>query len=735
MPLSSPKPRTPPYPRPVRTPPLLQMEAVECGAAALGILLGHYGLWVPLETLRVDTGVSRNGANAANILKAARQYGLESKGRKLDLDQALRLPPPYIAFWNFNHFLVVDGADAAHVYLNDPAMGPRKVTHEDFSQSFTGIALELTPGPTFVKGGERRNLFGALARRLEHTRPAMLFVLLASLLLVVPGLLVPALLKNFVDDVLVRGSNDWILPLLVGLVIAAIFSALVTALQQRSLLLIQTKLAITSAGEFFWHVLRVPVVFYTQRYVGDVASRVQSCHRLAALLSGPVSTAVVNLLMIGFYFAVMLIYSVPLALLTAGLSVGNALALFLVRKRIGNLNGRLLQQRAKLSGASMAGLQAIETLKATGTEGDFFASWAGYQTNSVNAQQSLSAISSVLSAVPSGINQLLTGLVLGVGGLLIIDGQLSVGGLVAFQSLMGRFTGPVQQFVGFGSQLQEVKGDLQRLDDVLHYPLDQLAEDRASDSAATEIAQETVLPRLLSGAIEVRDLSFGYDRLGPPLIENFSLSIAPGQRVAFVGGSGSGKSTLARLLLGLYQPTSGQILYDGRPVSEIPRAIFTASVGAVDQEIHLFGGSVLDNLRMWDTTIAEERVVQAAKDACIHDEIAQRANGYRSEIGDAQARFSGGQAQRLEIARALARDPAILVLDEATAALEPITEQRIDDHLRRRGCTCIIIAHRLSTIRDCDEIIVLDRGRIVERGDHDRLVAAKGHYFALVSAQ
>ncbi len=719
------------YPKPVHSPTLLQMEAVECGAASLGIMLGHYRRWVPLETLRVDTGVSRDGANAANILKAAALYGLEGRGRRLDLEQALALPPPFIVFWQFNHYLVVDGADASHVFLNDPAMGPRKVTHAEFSASFTGIVLQMTPGPEFKPGGQHDNLLESLGRRLRYSYGVMSLVMLASLLLVIPGLVAPALLKNFIDYVLIANTDTWILPLLVGLFLTAVFSAGLTWLQQRYLLAVRTKLAITSASEFLWHVLRVPVVFYTQRYVGDVTSRVQSCHRLATLLSGQVSTAILNLFVVVFYFAVMLIYSVPLALLVAGFSLINAGALFVVRKRMKDLSQRLLQQQAKLNGAAMAGLQAIETLKATGTENDFFATWAGYQTSNTNVQQSMGTVSIGLSSAPSFVNQALNGLVLGVGGLLIIDGQLTIGGLVAFQSLMGNFTDPVQQFVGFGSQLQQVKGDLRRLDDVLNYPLDPLAN--VDEAALTD--PNSPPPRLLSGRIEMRHVTFGYDRLGAPLIEDFNLSIAPGQRIALVGASGSGKSTLGRLFLGLYTPTSGEILYDSQPLSAIPRRVFTASVGAVDQEIRLFAGSVIDNLRLWDPTISEAQVVQAAKDACIHDDIAARPNGYRSEVGDAQARFSGGQAQRLEIARALARDPAILVLDEATSALEPMTEMAIDRHLRRRGCTCIIVAHRLSTIRDCDEIIVLDRGKIIERGDHDALVAARGRYFAMVRAQ
>jgi NHLM bacteriocin system ABC transporter peptidase/ATP-binding protein len=707
------------------------MEAVECGAAALGIILGYYRRWVPLETLRVDTGVSRDGVNAANIVKAARLYGLEAKGRRLSLEEALALPPPFIVFWKFNHFLVVDGADAGQVFLNDPAAGPRKLTHTEFSEGFTGVVLELKPGQDFKPGGRHPSLFGSLTRRLRHSHDVMTLIVLVSLLLVVPGLIVPALLKNFIDYVLISNIDTWIIPLLAGYLMAALLSGTLTWMQQRFILEARTKLAITSAGEFFWHVLRVPVVFYTQRYVGDVTGRVQSCHRLANLLSGPLSTNVLNLFVVVFYGAVMLLYSVPLTLLVAGLSLINGGALMTVNKRMTDLSHRKLQQQAKLSGTAMSGLQAIETLKATGTENDFFSTWSGYQTGTVNAQQSLGAISAGLGAVPSVINQTLTGLVLGVGGLLIINGELTIGGLVAFQALMGNFTGPVQRFVSFGAQLQQVKGDLRRLDDVLNYAIDPLLDTEAVEPAAADQAP----PRLLSGRIEMRDVSFGYDRLGTPLIVDFNLSIEPGQRVALVGTSGSGKSTVGRLLLGLYTPTSGEIRYDGMPLPLIPRPVFTSSVGSVDQEIQLFSGSVMDNLRMWDSTISEARVVQAAKDACIHDDIAARPGGYHSEVGEAQARFSGGQAQRIEIARALARDPSILVLDEATAALEPITEMLIDRNLRRRGCTCVIVAHRLSTIRDCDEIIVLDRGKIVERGDHDTLVAARGRYFEMVHAQ
>jgi ABC-type bacteriocin/lantibiotic exporter with double-glycine peptidase domain len=439
----------------------------------------------------------------------------------------------------------------------------------------------------------------------------------------------------------------------------------------------------------------------------------------------------VDLLTIGFYLLVMLIYSVELTLIVLGFSLLGLAIAALMRGQLAEINNRLLKQNGKLMGASMAGLQAMDTLKASGSERDFFATWAGHQTVMTNSQQHLGISSRLLSSAPNLLNQCLTASVLGLGGLLIIQGQLTVGALIAFQSMMSHVTGPIRHLIGFTGILQTAKGEIQRINDVLDYPVDPLL---AADSGASQAQPERRLQRL-SGHISMRHVSFGYNHLEPPLIEDFCLEVEPGQRIALVGSSGSGKSTIGRLLLGLYAPTSGSILFDGQPLAAIPRERFTASVAAVDQDIKLFDGSVLENLRLWSPSISESAVVRAAEDACIHETIAARPNGYESEVGIAAPSFSGGQAQRLEIARALVRDPRILIMDEATSALEPLTEQAIDENLRRRGCTCIIIAHRLSTIRDSDEIIVMDRGKVVERGDHETLLAQRGSYYELVRAQ
>ncbi|HYR10948.1 MAG TPA: NHLP family bacteriocin export ABC transporter peptidase/permease/ATPase subunit [Longimicrobium sp.] len=726
-------------PRRARVPTVLQMEAVECGAASLAMVLAYHRKLVPLEEVRMACGVSRDGSKASNVVKAARGYGLNARGFKKEPGDLRGLPVPMIVHWNFNHFVVLEGFGKGRAFLNDPSHGPRQVSEDEFDQSFTGVALTFEPTPEFVPGGEGRSLIASLGRRLAGLRAAVAYVVLAGVALVLPGLLVPTFSRVFVDDVLVKGMADWVRPLAWFMAATAAVMALLTLLQQRYLLRLETRLAIGTSARFLWHVLHLPLQFFTQRFPGEIASRVGINDRVATLLSGELATTMLAAVMVAFYAALMLRYDPLLASIVVATGALNMAALRYVAQRRTDLSQRLLQDRGKAIGTAMGGLLNIENLKATGSESDFFARWSGYYAKAANAQHQLALQTTLLAAVPPLLLALSTALLLGMGGLRVMDGDLSMGMLIAFQALMLAFLAPVNSLVNMGSTLQEVRGDMNRLDDVLRAQTEGMqatasGEPVADASPADGSSADEPLSRL-SGHLELRRVSFGYSRLEPALIQDFTLTLRPGARVALVGGSGSGKSTVARLVSGLYEPWAGEVLLDGVRRDQVPRPVMTSSFAVVDQEVFLFEGTVRENLTMWDPTVPEQDLVEAARDACIHEDVSARPGGYASVIEEGGRNFSGGQRQRMEIARALVNRPSVLVLDEATSALDPAVEQEIDDNLRRRGCTCLIVAHRLSTIRDCDEIVVMDAGKIVQRGTHDELKDADGPYRALIAAE
>lgn len=712
----------------VHTPTVLQMEAVECGAASLAMVLAYHGRLVPLEEVRLACGVSRDGTKASNLVKAARGYGLKAKGFSLEPNRLPGLPLPLIVFWNFNHFLIVEGFGPDKVYLNDPAAGKRIVGQEEFDQSFTGVTLVFEPGPDFVRGGQRRSLPAALQPRLAGLNQALLFVLLAGLALVAPGFVAPALIRVFVDEYLMQGHTGWAWALVWGLAFAALFTGLATWIQQAALVRLESRLALSGASMFFWHILRLPYEFFTQRFGGEVGARVALNDQVANLLSERLVSTAINLVVIVFLGALMFWYSPLLAWVSLACAGLNLLALRYISDQRVNANQKLLQENGKLMGVAISGLQMIETLKATGAENDFFARWAGYQAKAENVRQELTVSTEILNAAPTLLAALNSAIILSLGAWQVMIGALTPGLLVAFQSLAVSFLAPVNSLVLMGSALQETHGNLDRLDDVLRYPTDRIFQVEA-------LPLSSATPARLAGYLELRHITFGYSRVEAPLIQDFSLSLKPGSRVALVGGSGSGKSTIARLVVGLFQPWAGDLLFDGQPASAWPRSVLQGSLTYVSQDISLFEGAVRDNLTLWDRTVPEADLIQAARDACIHDDIALRPGGYDSAVEEGGRNFSGGQRQRLEIARALVNAPTVLVLDEATSALDALTEQRIDDALRRRGCTCLIIAHRLSTIRDCDEIIVLDQGRVVQRGPHEALAQTAGLYAHLIAAE
>lgn len=713
-------------PRRVRTPNVLQMEAAECGAACLAMILAHYGRWVPLDRMRQDCGVSRDGSKASYIVKAALDYGLVAEGLRVTPETIAHLKFPLIAFWNLNHFVVVEGFDRKRWYLNDPAEGPRTVTYEEFDRNLSGVALTFDKGPDFNEGGHKPSLFNSLRKRATGMGPALTYAILTGLLVTFIGLVIPSFTKVYVDHYLMDHQVDWLKALLWVMLITIFLNMAVTWLQQSILLKLNFKLALSSSSTFFSHLLRLPVDFFFQRYSGEIQSRVALNDQVASLLSGQLSATLLQCLTSVFFVMVMLSYSVFLTMIGVVGAALNLMALQAVSRKRKDLNKMLLQEKGKLIGVTMSGIYMIETLKSAGREDDFFTKWSGYQVKATNSSQELGLWSAMLDRVPPFLTSVNHIAVLGFGGLVVMEGFLTIGDLLAFQALLAGFTQPINSLVGLGSRLQEIEGDLGRLDDVLANPID------AELKKAEAVALTSGNTAKLNGKIELTNISFAYGRFDKSFLDGFSLTIKPGSRVALVGASGSGKSTIGNLVAGLFTPTNGEIRFDGKLRSEIPRLVMANSLAKVDQSVFLFGGSIRDNIALWNEGITDAAIIQAAKDACIHDVISSRPLGYDDTILEAGRNFSGGQCQRLEIARALALDPSILILDEATSALDPLTEKIIDDNLRRRGCSCLIIAHRLSTIRDSDEIIVLKNGHVIERGKHEELVALNGYYAELV---
>ena len=713
-------------PRKVRTPTVLQMEAVECGAASLAMVLGHYGRHVPLEELRIACGVSRDGSRASNVLKAARSYGLNAKGMQMEPAALAEVQGPAILFWEFNHYVVYDGMGSRFgrqvVYINDPAKGRRVVSMEDFDGSFTGVVLTFEPGNTFRKGGRKPGVMSAMPARLRGTSGTMLAALIASFLLVVVGASVPALSRTYIDMFLLGNQTSVLGVLFAAMGSAVLLTAVLTGLQQANLLRGRIISSTLSSARFFRHLLRLPVTFFAQRNPADLVQRLQSNDAVAETLARDLAAAGVDTVVVVLYALLLWTYDPQLTVVGVLIALLNVVAMRIVIRIRATGTQKLRADSARLTNTSYSGLQLIETMKATGGENGYFRRWAGQHATTLDTQQRLGVPSAVLAVVAPTLAALNSAMILLIGGMRAVEGHLSVGLLVAFQALVTSFTAPITRLNGVAGRIQDFAADVARLKDVESFPVDPLYTRREPDAST----------RRLKGHVTLENITFGYNPLDKPLLTEFSLSVGPGHQVALVGGSGSGKSTVSRLISGLYSPWEGIIRIDGQRLDEISRSALSASVSFVDQDVFPFEGTVRDNVALWDPSITDEAVVAALQDAAIHDAISRRPGGIHSRVEQDGRNFSGGQRQRLEIARALVRRPSILVLDEVTSALDAETEQTIIDNLRRRGCACVVIAHRLSTVRDSDEIVVLDSGTVVERGRHEDLVAAGGAYAELV---
>ncbi len=709
-----------------KVPVVMQMEALECGAACLCMILAYYSKWIPLEVVRADCGVSRDGSSARNVLKAARSYGMEANGYRYEPQELMEEGRfPCIIHWEFNHFVVLDGFRGGKAYLNDPARGNYSVSMERFDEAFTGIVLMLSPGEGFEPGGKPKSVLDFARRRLKGAEAAVAFVVLASVISALVNIVDAGFSRAFLDYLLPGQNPGWVAPFFIGLGLLTLIQLSAAWIQAVYSLRLNGKMAAVGNSEYIWKVLRLPMEFFSQRMAGDIQSRQAANASIASGVVNSVAPLLLNTAMMIFYLVVMVRYSWLLTLVGLLAVLSNAvLSRVISAKRI-NITRVMMRDQGKLAGATVGAVDMIETIKASGAENGYFEKWAGYQA-SVNTQNvRFEKLNQYLGIVPMAVNGALDTLVLVLGVWLTMRGEFSVGMIMAFQGFMGAFMAPAGQVISTGQQIQEMRTNMERIQDVMDYP-----EDAAFDACpeAEEYAK-------LSGSLTMRNVTFGYSRLAPPLIQDFNLELKQGQRVAFVGTSGCGKSTLAKLISGLYQPWSGEILFDGKPISQIDRSVLTGSVAVVDQEIILFEDTIANNIKMWDNSIEDFEMILAARDAQIHEDIMQREGDYQYRISEGGRDFSGGQRQRLEIARVLAQDPTMIILDEATSALDARTEYDVVRSIRDRGVSCVVIAHRLSTIRDCDEIIVMDKGKVVERGTHDELMALNGAYRTLVTSE
>ncbi len=711
----------------VKVPVVMQMEALECGAASLAMVMAYYDKWVPLEQVRLDCGVSRDGSSAKNILIAARSYGFEAQGYRCEIS-ALReeVQLPCIIHWNFNHFVVLDGFKGNYAYINDPARGEVRVPMEEFDSSFTGIVLQIVPGPDFVPSGKPKSTLEFARKRLTGAGAAVAFVLLSTVVGYLFGVVNPIFSRFFMDRLLTGENRELLMPFILLLSVmsfAQVTVAWVQAIYSRK---IDGKMSIVGSSEYMWKILRMPMEFFSQRMAGDILQRQSTNASIASTLVNTLTPLLLNTIMMFFYLFVMLRMSVILTCVGLVTVVLNLLVSQIISKKRVNITRVQMRDAGKLASATVSGIQMVETIKSSGAENGYFQKWAGYQA-SVNTQKvKFAKLNQYLGSIPSFLSSVASAAVMVIGVGLCMEGEFTLGAIMAFQGFLSSFMAPAMTLVSAGQTIQEMRTEMERVEDVMEYPQDP----NYSDSPLVDGADYSKL----SGTVELKNVSFGYSRLGKPLIENFSMSMKPGSRVAFVGTSGCGKSTLSKLISGLYQPWSGEILFDGKPMSAIDRSVFTGSVAVVDQDIVLFEDTIANNIKMWDNSIEDFEMILAARDAQIYDDIMARDGGFYGMLTEGGKDLSGGQRQRIEIARVLAQDPSVIIMDEATSALDAKTEFELVKAVKDRGITCIVIAHRLSTIRDCDEIIVLDKGKVIERGTHDELFARGGYYTELISS-
>ena len=709
-----------------KVPVILQLEALECGAACLAMVLAYYGKWIPLEQVRCDCGVSRDGSNAKNIYKAAISYGFNVNAYKVSPEELRDTGKyPCIIHWNMNHFVVLNGFKGNKVYINDPAKGNIVISWDIFDSSFTGVVLIPTPSDTFKMEGKPKSTFAYAKKRLAGAGGMVVFVMITTAMVYLFGIFDSATSRIFVDRLLSGVNSDWLYPFMMLMIVIGILHIIVAWIQAIYSLKINGKMAVISSCSYMWKVLRLPMEFFSQRLAGDIQGRLLLNSSIAKTLVNTFGPLLINSIMMVLYLCLMLTQSSLLTLVgICTLLLNVILARYISEKRVNTARVQM-RDASKKDATTVSGIHMIETIKASGAENGFFEKWAGLQASTNECEIAATRTELLIGTIPTFFNIVSNYIVLVLGVYLVMEKKFSLGAVLMFQGLLSSFIAPANTLISVGQTITQMRSSMERVEDVMEYP-DDVALDVKNNLKEQAMAK-------LKGKVEIRNLTFGYSKVDEPLIKNFNLTIKPGERVAIVGASGCGKSTLSKVISGLYQPWSGDVLYDGKPRSMYPREVMTGSIAVVDQDIILFEDTIANNIRMWDESIKDFEVILAARDAKIHDDILRMQGGYNHKITSGGRDLSGGQRQRMEIARVLAQDPMIIILDEATSALDAKTEYEVVNAIKDRGITCIVIAHRLSTIKDCDKIVVLNQGCIVEQGKHEDLIKADGEYAKLLA--
>ncbi|MBW7920581.1 MAG: ATP-binding cassette domain-containing protein [Rubellimicrobium sp.] len=707
-----------------RTPTILQMETAECGAASLAIICAHWGLWKTLEEMRVLCNVSRDGASALGIARAARGLGLDVTASRAEPAALRGLRHPSILHWRMNHFIVLESVTRRRARINDPASGPRTITLSELDEGFTGILIELAPGAGFRRAGRAPGLLRGLRQRLAGEGAGLAFTLLLALALVVPGLFAPVFTQVYIDQILIARHANWLWPLIGAICVTALVMAALTWLQHEVLLRLETALTLRGALRLARHLLRLPLGYFAQRHPGEVASRVMVNDRVGQLISTQLGMLVLSGITALAYLAAMLAYAPLLTLPVAVAATVDFLAFVAVSRSLQDANRRMVGAMTGQAGFAKEGLRMIEAWAARGQQETFRARLVGMHARLANLQQEVAAPQIWLGALPVLTATLAAGATLVLGGNMVMDGRLSIGALIAFQALMMAFFAPFGQLIRLSGGIMDGLAIMRVLDDTLdHPPAPEFAPAVAGRASGK-----------LAGGVELCGVSFGH-AAHAPLLHDISLTLAPGERLGVVGASGSGKSTLGALIARHIAPQAGQVRFDGQPLDGIGRDIFRASLAHVDQQSVIFQASVRENVTLWDASLPEDRVIAACRAAAIHDDILRRPGGYGAMLAEGGANLSGGQRARIEIARALVREPRLLILDEATAALDARTEALVLDRIAALGLTLVVIAHRWSALRHVDRVVVLEDGRIVQDGNPAALLAAPGPFRSLMETE